>query len=84
MPYNQIRFPKSDEEKIGFYTTHRYFKYQVIPLDLSNSLGSFQGYINKIFAEKLDIFVIIYLADIVVYIKDYGKSHVDMIHYVLE
>lgn len=50
-----------------------------MPFDLSNSLGSFQRYINKILAKKLDIFVIIYLDDIVVYIKDYGKSHVDIV-----
>ena len=37
---------------------------------LSNALASFQGYINKILVEKLDIFVIVYLDDILVYIKE--------------
>ena len=39
---------------------------------LSNALATFQGYVNKILAEKLDIFVIIYLNDILIYIKDLG------------
>ena len=37
---------------------------------------SFQRYINKIFAEKLDIFVIVYLDDILIYTNDDGDSHV--------
>ena len=38
--------------------------------DLSNTPTTFQGYINKILVEKLDIFIIIYLDDILVYTKD--------------
>ena len=37
---------------------------------LSNALAIFQSYVNKILAEKLDIFVIIYLDDILIYTKD--------------
>ena len=34
---------------------------------LSNAPVSFQGYINKILAEKLDVFIIVYLDDILIY-----------------
>lgn len=37
---------------------------------LSNILASFQGNINKIFTEKLDIFITVYLDNILVYIED--------------
>ena len=37
---------------------------------LSNTLTSFQSYINKILTEKLNIFIIIYLDDIFIYIED--------------
>lgn len=37
-----------------------------MPFGLSNAPTSFQGYINKILAEKLDIFVIIYLDNILI------------------
>lgn len=40
--------------------------------DSSNALASFQDYINKIFVEKRDIFVVIYLDDILIYIKNSG------------
>ena len=43
-----------------------------MPFGLSNTLVIFQGYVNKILAKKLDIFVIIYLDGILIYIKDPG------------
>ena len=43
---------------------------------LSNTLSTFQGYVNKILDEKLDIFVIIYLDDILIYIEDLRQPHV--------
>lgn len=38
---------------------------------------SFQGYVNKIFAEKLDVFVNLYLDDILIYTEDPGQGHVE-------
>ena len=38
----------------------------------SNTPVTFQGYINKTPAEKLDIIIIIYLDDILIYIKNPG------------
>ena len=43
-----------------------------MPFRLSNAPASFQGHINKILAEKLEVFVIIYLDDIFIYIEDPG------------
>ena len=42
----------------------------MMPFGLTNVLASFQRYINKIFAKKLDIFVIVYLDDILIYTDD--------------
>ena len=46
---------------------------------LSNTLATFQKYINKILAEKLDIFIIIYLDDILIYIKNPGLPYVEAV-----
>ena len=50
---------------------------------LRNALASFQGYINKIFVEKLDIFVIVYLYDILIYTDD-EEGHVAAVQWVWE
>ena len=62
-----------------FKTRYNYFEYQVILFGLSNTLATFQGYVNKILAEKLDIFVTIYLNNILIYIKNLGQPYVEVI-----
>ena len=51
---------------------------------LSNTLVSFQGYISKILAEKLNIFIIVYLNGIFIYTKDLGPKYVEVVWWVLE
>ena len=56
----------------------------MILFGLFNALASFQGYINKILAKKLDIFVIVYLDDIFIYTKDQGGGHVEAVRWILD
>ena len=56
----------------------------MISFRLSNAPASFQGYINKILTEKLDIFVIVYLDDILIYTKDPGQSYIEAVRWVLD
>ena len=51
---------------------------------LTNALATFQGYINKILAEKLDVFVIVYTNNIFIYTEDQSKSHVQAVYWVLD
>ena len=74
--YHQMRIRKEDEWKTAFRTRYSHFEYQLIPFGLTNAPVSFQGYINKILAEKLDIFIIVYLDDILIYTDDDGDSHI--------
>ena len=82
--YHRMRIKEGDEWKTAFRTRYGHFEYQVMPFGLSNALASFQGYINKILAEKLDIFVIVYLDDIFIYTEDQGKGHVEAMRLVLD
>ena len=44
----------------------------------------FQEYVNKILAEKLDVFIIIYLDDILIYTEDPGQLYIKAICWVLD
>ena len=52
--------------------------------ELSNAAASFQGYINKILTKKLDVFVIVYLDNILIYSKNEGQRHVEAVWWVLD
>ena len=71
-----MRIRKRDKWKTAFRTWYGYFKYQVMSFGLINAQANFQGYINKILVEKLDIFVIVYLDDILIYTDDDKNGHV--------
>ena len=49
-------------------------------LGLSNALAIFQRYINKILAKKLNIFIIIYLDNILIYTKNSGQPYIEEVH----
>ena len=55
-----------------------------MPFGLSNAPAGFHGYIKKILTEKLGIFVIVYLDDILVFTEDLGQPHIHEVRWVLE
>ena len=75
-----MRIREGNKWKMAFRTRYGHFEYQVILFGLSNAPVTFQGYVNKILAEKLDIFVVVYLDNILIYTKDPGQPHVEDVH----
>ena len=82
--YYWMRIWECDKWKTVFYTRYGHFVYQVIPFGLCNTPTSFQGYINKIFAERLDIFIVMYLNNILIYIEDPKQPHIKAVQWVLK
>lgn len=63
---------------MAFKTRYGYSEYQVMFHGLfTNHLASFQGYINKSLIKKIDIFIIIYSNNILIYINK--KDSIDSI-----
>ena len=67
--YHRLKIRKGDEWKTTFRTRYGHFEYQVLLFDFTNALASFQVYINRILTKKLNVCVIVYLNDIIVYSK---------------
>ena len=82
--YHWMSIKENNKWKTAFKIWYGHFDYQVMPFGLSNAPASFQGYINKIWAKKLNSFIIVYLNDIFIYTKDPGQPHVDAICWVLD
>lgn len=69
---------KDDEWKTVFWTQYGHFKYQVLLFGLVNAPASFQAYINQVLREHLDINVIMYLDNILIFLKDESTHKADV------
>ncbi len=73
--YNLIRIREGDEWKTAFSTTSGHYEYLVMPFRLANSPSVFQAFMNDIFRDMLDRWVIVYIDDILIY-SDTQDEHV--------
>lgn len=80
--YHLVRIAKGDEWKTAFRTRYRSFEWRVMPFGLTNAPAAFQRFVNDIFADLLDVTVIVYLDDVLIY-SDNHESHKDHVQEVL-
>ena len=73
--YYLVHIADSDEWKTAFRICYGSFEWSVIPFGLTNALIAFQGFINDIFSDLLDVCVVIYLDDILIYSNNMSEHH---------
>ena len=71
--YHLIRIAARDGWKTAFRTCYGSFEWLVMPFGLTNVSGGFQRFPNGIFADILDVYVIIYLDDILIFYRHVTK-----------
>ena len=54
-----------------------------MPFGLTNALAAFQRFVNSVFADMLDVCVVVYLNDILIY-SDNMEDHVKHVQEVLQ
>ena len=65
--YHLLRIKEGDEWKTAFRTRYSSFDFLVMPFGLTNAPASFQRFMNTIFGDLLDVILVIYLDDILVF-----------------
>ena len=80
--YNLIWITDGDEWKTVFHTRYGHFEYLVMPFGLANAPATFQNMMNEIFKDMIDIGVIIYLDDILIYSGN-EADHIALVKRVL-
>ena len=81
--YNLIRMKEGEEWKTAFRTRYGLYEYAVMPFGLTNAPATCQELINDTLREYLDIFVVAYLDDILVYTTGTLATHIQQVHQVL-
>ena len=71
--YHLVRIANGEEWKTTFRTRYGSFEWLVMPFGLTNAPAAFQRFMNDIFSDLLDVCVIIYLDNILIYSEDMTK-----------
>jgi hypothetical protein len=65
--YNLIQIKPGDKWKMVFKTQYGLYEYTIMPFGLSNAPATFQNMMNHIFQDLLDLGLIVYFDDILIY-----------------
>ena len=81
--YWQIAIAAADRYKTVFRTRYGHYEFNVMPFGLTNAPATFQSLMNDIFRDMLDVCVVVYLDDILVYSKN-DEDHEKHVRQVLQ
>jgi hypothetical protein len=68
--YHQIKIRSFDIPKTVFSTRYGLYEFTIMSFGLTNALAYFMNLMNKVFMEYLDIFVVVFIDDILIYSKN--------------
>ncbi|KAF8749992.1 hypothetical protein RHS01_09613 [Rhizoctonia solani] len=80
--YNNLRIKEGDEWKTAFRTKYGLFEYLAMPFGLTNTPAAFQPFMNNLFRDLIDVTVVIYLDNILIFSED-PKDHPTHVRQVL-
>jgi hypothetical protein len=81
--YHQMKIRPSNIPKTAFSTRYGLYEYTVMSFGLTNAPAYFMNLMNKVFMEYLDIFVVVFIDDILIYYKS-DSDHEEHLRLVLQ
>ncbi|GKD63054.1 putative reverse transcriptase domain-containing protein, partial [Tanacetum coccineum] len=81
--YHQLRVREEDIPKTAFRTRYGYYEFQVMPFDLTNAPTVFMDLMNRVYKPYLDKFVIVFIDDILIYLKN-KEEHEEHLKLIIE
>jgi hypothetical protein len=81
--YHQIKIQKENIPKMAFSTRYGLYEFTVMSFGLTNEPAYFMYLMNSIFMKELDVFVVIFIDDILIFSKT-QEDHAHHIHVILQ
>jgi hypothetical protein len=81
--YHQMKIQEQDIPKTAFTTGYGLYEFVVVFFGLNNAPAYFMNLMNKVFMEKLDMFAVVFIDDILVY-SETVEEHEEHLRIVLE
>jgi len=81
--YHLVHIAEGDKWKTTFHTHYGAFEWSVMPFGLTNAPAVFQHFMNDVFSDLLDVCVVVYLDDILIY-SDNITQHQSHVQEVLK
>jgi hypothetical protein len=81
--YHQLKVRKEDVQKTALTTWYGHFEFMVMPFGLTNAPFVFMDLMNMVFHRYLDLFVVMFIDDILVYSTNH-QEHEEHLKKVLD
>ncbi|KAH0784218.1 hypothetical protein KY290_003816 [Solanum tuberosum] len=84
--YHRLKVRDSDIPKIALRTRYGHYEFVVMSFGLTNAPGTFMDLMNRMFKQYLDLFVIVFIDDILIYsrIEEEHVSHLRVVLHTLK